>query len=529
MRQKYFGTTFGFAGDNTVIPDPLQSGGQVSFNQGWTFDYQRDQTTDPAAKPIDRSTMNWLFGVITAQLQQYQQAAVPEWISATDNGGTPFPYEAGVRVRYSSNPGTVPFSVYVSIIANNTNTPNLADPTGATSKWQLAVYQIASTAQAAAGTDNSTIMTPSLVAQQDALRALLAGSSSQVFNVAPATASTHAPQAQQVQQNAFNYAGAAGGTANALTATLSPAPAAYTDDLCVIVRTTAANTGAVTLNVNGLGAISVVGAAHSALAGSELAANGFAAFAYSTALTKFILVWSTGGAEQLGAGSYGVTPATSDVSTKLATTQHTKNVSRQFSDKVTITSGITLDSSYLGKLTLFPASVTLPLSASLPNGAVLTLQCTSTAGSVSLSSGDRFVSQSNFLGTGALSMNYGDTLELLCLPGNSAWHVVGGTAALALQGPFVTGASFATNGYQKLPGGLLIQWGTWNPSATLGNPVAVTFPVAFPTLVRAISFGIPGQTSTSIQGAWADGISNSGFNGHSNQSASGVNYIAIGN
>lgn len=203
MRQKYFGTTFGFAGDNTVIPDPLQSGGQVSFNQGWTYDYQRDQTTDPAAKPIDRSTMNWLFGVITAQLQQYQQAAVPEWISATDNGGMPFPYEAGVRVRYSSNPGTVPFSVYVNLVAGNTNTPNLSDPTGATSNWQLAVYQIATSAQAAAGTDNSTIMTPSLVAQQTALRALLAGSSSQVFNVAPATASTHA---MQLQQQAFALA-----------------------------------------------------------------------------------------------------------------------------------------------------------------------------------------------------------------------------------------------------------------------------------------------------------------------------------
>lgn len=424
MRQKYFGTTFGFAGDNTVIPDPLQSGGQVSFNQGWTYDYQRDQTTDPAAKPIDRSTMNWLFGVITAQLQQYQQAAVPEWISATDNGGTPFPYEAGVRVRYSSNPGTVPFSVYVNLVANNTNTPNLADPTGATSNWQLAVYQISTSAQAAAGTDNSTIMTPSLVAQQTALRALVAGSSSQVFNVGPATSATHAVQAQQVQNqtntmslaggvantysanytpnvtalvdgttvsfrmptgidntgpstfqagttpavpiytadgqqlqggelvgkgnvtlrfnavvnsgnggwmlenveggprpvvngtksqhalavgqaqvNAVQYAGAAGGTVNSLTATLSPAPTAYTDGMTVIVRTTGTNTGNTILNVNGLGARSVYGQGGAPLQGGELVGNGISCFVYSSVFGggAFLLAWTVGGA--LGVGT----------------------------------------------------------------------------------------------------------------------------------------------------------------------------------------------------------------------------------
>jgi hypothetical protein len=41
-------------------------------------------------------------------------------------------------------------------------------------------------------------MTPLMVAQQTALRALLAGNSSQVFNVGPATASTHAVQLQQL-------------------------------------------------------------------------------------------------------------------------------------------------------------------------------------------------------------------------------------------------------------------------------------------------------------------------------------------
>ena len=115
--------------------------------------------------------------------------------------------------------------------------------------------------------------------------------------VAAATASRHAPQAGQVQRNAFNYGSVAGGTANALTATLTPVPASYTDDLVVVVRVASANTGATTLNVNSLGATAVIGAGHQPLQGGELAANGFACFAYSQALASFILLWTTGGAE----------------------------------------------------------------------------------------------------------------------------------------------------------------------------------------------------------------------------------------
>ena len=122
---------------------------------------------------------------------------------------------------------------------------------------------------------------------------------------AAATALQHAPQSGQVQRNAFNYASVAGGTANALTATLVPAPASYTDDLTVVVRITSNNTGATTLNVNGLGVTAVVGAGHQPLQGGELAANGFACFTYSQALSQFILLWSTGGAEQVAAATQG--------------------------------------------------------------------------------------------------------------------------------------------------------------------------------------------------------------------------------
>jgi hypothetical protein len=132
MRQKYFFYPFGTSGDQTVVPDPTQSSGSVSFQSGWPYNYQRQIGTDPLALPIDRSTMNYLITTITEQLQQYQQFGLPEWIDTTDNDGTPFAYDFGACVRYSST-GNPPFTTYVSMVdgqGTNSSTP------GADANWQ---------------------------------------------------------------------------------------------------------------------------------------------------------------------------------------------------------------------------------------------------------------------------------------------------------------------------------------------------------------------------------------------------------
>lgn len=48
------------------------------------------------------------------------------------------------------------------------------------------------------------------------------------------------------------------------------------------------------------------------------------------------------------------------------------------------------------------------------------------------------------------------------------------------------GASLASNGYQKLPSGLIIQWGQATASASVGTLVSVSFPIVFPTAVRSV-------------------------------------------
>jgi hypothetical protein len=160
MRQKFYVYPFGVSGDQTVIPDPTQVSGSVSFQSGWPYDYQRQIGVDPLALPIDRATMNWLFYTITEQLQQYQEFGFPEWISTTDNGGTPFAYDFGAVVRYSAT-GNPPFTTYISVVAGagtNTSTP------GADANWRVwsptYLYQAAGVPTGALNGVNTTYTLP---------------------------------------------------------------------------------------------------------------------------------------------------------------------------------------------------------------------------------------------------------------------------------------------------------------------------------------------------------------------------------
>jgi hypothetical protein len=70
------------------------------------------------------------------------------------------------------------------------------------------------------------------------------------------TAVADAAQIAQIQNAAFS-SGTVGGTADVITLTLSPAPSAYADRQLFFFEATADNTGAVTMNVNSLGAKTV--------------------------------------------------------------------------------------------------------------------------------------------------------------------------------------------------------------------------------------------------------------------------------
>jgi hypothetical protein len=81
------------------------------------------------------------------------------------------------------------------------------------------------------------------------------------------------PTKLALRQNRVTYA-SAGGTANALTVTLSPAPAAYVEGMHIALKIASTNTGATTVNVNGLGVKAIKRLAGEALLSGDLQSGG---------------------------------------------------------------------------------------------------------------------------------------------------------------------------------------------------------------------------------------------------------------
>lgn len=135
MRYPLYQYPFGAQGDLTAIPVTTQTDGSLSYQQGWGADYQRDQTTDPLAKDIDRRQMNQIFNSLTSVLREWQTETFPEFIASDDNGGSAFPYDAGTIVRWRPNVSTS-FANYISLVAANTATPSDA------TKWAPASFAL---------------------------------------------------------------------------------------------------------------------------------------------------------------------------------------------------------------------------------------------------------------------------------------------------------------------------------------------------------------------------------------------------
>ncbi|MGH6775890.1 phage tail protein [Brucella tritici] len=96
--------------------------------------------------------------------------------------------------------------------------------------------------------------------------------------------------ALDAQSGKWNYVVAAG-TANAITAALTPAPSSYSNGMLVLLGVSANSTVvAPTLNLNGLGAKPIVNADGSALMVGALVAGAKQLLAYDSVLGKFILL-----------------------------------------------------------------------------------------------------------------------------------------------------------------------------------------------------------------------------------------------
>lgn len=115
------------------------------------------------------------------------------------------------------------------------------------------------------------------------------GNASNTFLAANATAANMVATLGQVQAQGYNFS-IDSGTTNALVGTLSPAIGGYTDGEEVLIRVLNTNTGAATLNVNGVGAASIALPTGVGLVGGELVAGKTALFVWQAVSSTWLLV-----------------------------------------------------------------------------------------------------------------------------------------------------------------------------------------------------------------------------------------------
>lgn len=223
------------------------------------------------------------------------------------------------------------------------------------------------------------------------------------------------------------------------------------------------------------------------------------------------------------------TVAQFDNTTSLATTAFVQRALGNFQLATQLGTSTSLTGANAGMMFQIAASsltITLPSPATaMTNGWTFTLfsnvyDWTLASGSTNIYNGGSNVS--------SMLVKVGTSVTVASTDGAN-WFVTG-TAALPYLGVF--GSSIAQNGYQKLPSGVIIQWGS---AVTSAGSVSITFPITFPTACRQVIPSIAynaGASSTTID---TGGLSQTAVTLYTKLSTTGaanaanVNWIAIGN
>ncbi|MBH9723927.1 hypothetical protein JAO10_26705 [Burkholderia contaminans] len=202
---------------------------------------------------------------------------------------------------------------------------------------------------------------------------------------------------------------------------------------------------------------------------------------FATTITSALALKAPIDSPVLTGAPKGPTPPQFDSSTRLATMAALQRALGSASSTKTLGAPVVIDVTYAGADVVFygnsgPFTQVLPAVSTYPSSVGMRFYNASaypvtiqTAGS------DKFSALSGSVAS--IVVGAGDSLAISAyLPGN--WEVMGGSVALQWSSLF--GASLVLNGFEKLPSGLIRQWGfvTTNSSGL----VTVTFPIAFPNM-----------------------------------------------
>lgn len=135
---KFLRVAFALSGNRVAVPDAADPSGNVSYIEGYGPDYEKPKT-NPDSKNIERQKMNGIFFDMTSAIAELQSQGVPDFITTTLNGGSPYPYKKNALARYSDG------ELYVSLVDANTALPT------DTTKWALFDANIRSDLQSGFG------------------------------------------------------------------------------------------------------------------------------------------------------------------------------------------------------------------------------------------------------------------------------------------------------------------------------------------------------------------------------------------
>lgn len=182
----------------------------------------------------------------------------------------------------------------------------------------------------------------------------------------------------------------------------------------------------------------------------------------------------------LGGNAVAATPAQFDNDTSLATTAFVQRALGNLRGETVVNTSTTLTAANVGQLIVGQTgtyTTTLPLANSVAEGSQIAF-----FGSTGIST---WLVQRQ--GSDTIENNGGGTFFSIGVGGSAilesngagTWRVVFGSVALRNSADF--GASLAATGYQKLPGGLIIQWGSFG-TINDGSTTVITFPILFPSV-----------------------------------------------
>lgn len=228
------------------------------------------------------------------------------------------------------------------------------------------------------------------------------------------------------------------------------------------------------------------------------------------------------------------TPAQFSNDVSPATTAFVQRALGNFSGYHGADASATLTASDFGKLVLWSGSTagtfTLPAaSAGVPGAAIRFFN----AGTANVTV-QRAGSDTMFMNGGtttAIALGPGDSLTVIVSNNGSPGVLVLASGSVQLKSSTTFKASIQRPGYQRLPSGLYLQWGT-TPASSASAGVSASFPISFPNQCMTVNITPSASSNGYIPAIESSSTSGFTFSMYSNNTtrASGVTayYIATG-